>query len=98
MDFFGIGFGEILLILVVILIVMGPGKVPEIARTIGKTLRALKKASSDLTSQVTKELEEEEKRLSQSTSGIADTFKQPLDEPSNMAAKPGDGEHQPPEK
>lgn len=87
MDFFGIGMGEILLILIVAIIVMGPEKIPGTARTIGKTIRAIKKASSDLTSQVNKELEAEEKRLSQSTSGIIDALKQPLDEPASMAAK-----------
>jgi len=33
MDFFGIGPWEILLIIIVALIVVGPGKIPEIART-----------------------------------------------------------------
>ncbi|OGO31934.1 MAG: twin arginine-targeting protein translocase TatB [Chloroflexi bacterium RBG_16_56_11] len=57
MDFFGIGGWEILLILIVVLIVVGPGKLPEIARTIGKTMRAIRKASSDITTTVTRELE-----------------------------------------
>ena len=46
MDFFGIGAWEILLILVVALIVIGPGKLPGIARTLGKTMRVIRKASS----------------------------------------------------
>ena len=58
MGLFGIGSWEILLVLVVALIIFGPGKLPEIARTLGKTVRALKKASFDLTSAVTKEIEE----------------------------------------
>ena len=57
MDFFGIGGWEILLILIVVLIVVGPGKLPEIARTMGKTIRAIRKASSDLTTAVTRELD-----------------------------------------
>lgn len=57
MDFFGIGGWEILLILVITLIVLGPGKIPEIARTLGRTIRAIRKASSDLTVAVTRELE-----------------------------------------
>ncbi len=61
MDFFGIGMGEILLILVIALIVWGPGRIVEIGRTLGKIVRTLRKASSDLTAQVTKELEKEEK-------------------------------------
>ena len=34
---------------------------PEIARTLGKTVRALRKASFDLTTQISKELDAEEK-------------------------------------
>lgn len=61
MDFFGIGFGEVLLILVIALIIWGPKRLPEIARTMGRTVRTLKKATHDLTSQVTRELDIEEK-------------------------------------
>ena len=61
MDFFGIGLGEILLILVVALIIWGPGRIAEISRMLGKMLRALKKATSDLTAQITSETEEQEK-------------------------------------
>jgi Tat protein translocase TatB subunit len=57
MGFSGIGIWEILLILIVALIVLGPGKLPEIARTLGKTLRAIKKASADLTTAVSRELD-----------------------------------------
>ena len=60
MDFFGIGMGEVLLILVVALIIWGPGRIVEIGRTLGKIVRTLKKASFDLTAQVTKELEGKE--------------------------------------
>jgi Tat protein translocase TatB subunit len=61
MDFFGIGILEIILILVVALIIVGPGKLPGIARTMGKTVRAIRRASSELTTAVTRELEAEEK-------------------------------------
>ncbi len=57
MGFFGIGTWEILLVLIVALIIWGPGKLPEIARKLGQTVRALRKASSDLTAAVTKELD-----------------------------------------
>ena len=61
MDFFGIGLGELLLILVLALIIWGPGKLPDIAQTLGKTIRALRKATFDLTTEMTKEIETEEK-------------------------------------
>ena len=62
MDFLGIGGWEVLVVLVIALIIWGPGRIVEIGRTLGKTVRTLKKASFDLTSQLTKEIEEEEKK------------------------------------
>ncbi len=61
MDFLGIGGWEVLLILVIALLIWGPGRIAEIGRTLGKIVRTLKKASYDLTAQVTKEIEEQEK-------------------------------------
>ena len=62
MDFFGIGLGEILLILVIALIIWGPGRIPELASKLGKMVRTLRKAAFDLTAQVTRETEEDEKK------------------------------------
>jgi sec-independent protein translocase protein TatA len=59
MDFFGIGLGEILLILALALIIWGPKRLPEIARTLGKTMRTLRKATNDFTSQVTRDIDTE---------------------------------------
>ncbi len=61
MGFLGIGVGEILLILVVTLIIWGPRRIPEIARTLGRIVHAVKKVTSDLTTQITDEIEEQEK-------------------------------------
>ena len=61
MDFFGIGLGEVLLILVLALIIWGPKRLPGIARTLGKTTRTLKKATGDFTAQITREMDIEEK-------------------------------------
>lgn len=44
---FGIGTPEILVILVVALIVVGPEKLPKFARTIGKTLGDFRRVSTD---------------------------------------------------
>ena len=64
MDFIGVGGWEILLILVIGLIILGPSKLPEFARTIGKITRAFKKASFDLATAVNKEIEETQKTTS----------------------------------
>jgi len=55
---FGIGFLEILVILIIALVVVGPSRLPEAARTIGKSIRWLRKASTDLTTEISKELNE----------------------------------------
>ena len=57
MGFSGIGIWEIVLIIVVVLIVLGPHRVPEIARKLGQAIRAIKRASTDLTTAVTRELD-----------------------------------------
>ena len=57
MGFFGIGIGEILLVLVFSLIIWGPGRMVEIARTLGKLMHTLRKVTSDLTATVTKEID-----------------------------------------
>ncbi len=46
--FGGIGTGEIILLLAIALIVIGPKKLPEVARTIGRGLAELRRASYDL--------------------------------------------------
>ncbi len=80
MGFLDMGPLEILLILVVALIIWGPGRIPEIARTLGKTMRALKKATFDLTTAVTKEIDSEEKdRPSQSRANSSDKAKESSD-------------------
>ncbi len=65
MEFFGMGPLEILLILIVGLIALGPGRLPQIARNLGKGITAFRKATMDLTAEVTKELEELKKEEQQ---------------------------------
>ena len=45
---FGIGAGEFIIILIVGLIVFGPGKLPEVGRGLGKALREFRKAQAAL--------------------------------------------------
>ena len=42
-----IGFPELILILVIIIVILGPGKLPELGRAIGQTVRAYRKEAGD---------------------------------------------------
>ncbi len=68
-DFLGIGGEEIFLVVVVILIIFGPHKIPEIARGLGQTVHNFKKASSELTSAVNREIEMEEAQKTSAKAG-----------------------------
>ncbi|MFP4447047.1 MAG: Sec-independent protein translocase protein TatB [Desulfosudaceae bacterium] len=46
---FGIGMPELILILVVALVVIGPRKLPEMARSLGKALGEFKQATGEMT-------------------------------------------------
>lgn len=46
--FANIGTSEIILVIIVALILFGPNKLPEIGRTLGRTLRDFKRATQDM--------------------------------------------------
>lgn len=49
---FGIGGGEFLLIILVVLMLFGSDKIPEIARALGKGMQQLKNASNEIKSEI----------------------------------------------
>lgn len=49
---FGIGLPELLVILVVALLVLGPKRLPEVARTLGKGLAEFRRATADITDEL----------------------------------------------
>ncbi len=57
MDFLGIGPGELILILILAIIFLGPAKIVDFSRTLGKWVRAIKRTGNDFTAAVTREIE-----------------------------------------
>lgn len=55
----GIGMQEIIIILLVALVVIGPKRLPEVARTLGKGLAEFRKATDDFQESIRKDLEQE---------------------------------------
>jgi len=55
---FGIGTQELILIFLVALIFLGPKKIPEIAKSLGKAVREFRRASSELKEEIEKEIED----------------------------------------
>ena len=58
MDFFGIGPFEILLVLIIAFVVLGPQRLLDMSKKAGKVMGDLKKSASDLNDQVNKEIRE----------------------------------------
>lgn len=55
--FFDLGSGEIILILLVLFVVLGPQRLPEVARTLGKTINEMKRASAGFKNEINKEVQ-----------------------------------------
>jgi len=74
---FGIGMPELIIIMVIALIVIGPSKLPDLARAIGKGLAEFRKASQEIKESlnIQDEINEAKTDLIDSISGL----KEPLD-------------------
>jgi TatA/E family protein of Tat protein translocase len=67
---FGIGFQEMLIILVVVLIFFGPKRLPDLAKSLGKGIAEFKKASEEVRKGIEDAVKEE---------SVAETTKPPED-------------------
>ena len=57
-----IGMPEMLVILVIALIIFGPRKLPELGKSLGKSLAEFKRASNDLRNTLEEEIKVEERK------------------------------------
>ena len=56
MNIFGIGIPEIAVIVLVALLIFGPKRLPQLGKTIGKTLKGLQTASKEFENEINKTL------------------------------------------
>ncbi|MCH8028866.1 MAG: twin-arginine translocase subunit TatB [Candidatus Dadabacteria bacterium] len=58
---FGIGTSEVLIILLIALLVLGPKEIPKVARTLGRTIRNIQRATDEIKHTITAEIDYDEK-------------------------------------
>lgn len=87
MDFFGIGPLELLIILVVALLVFGPKKLPEIGSVLGKAIREFRKATTEISQNISREMEASKKGLEETQKDLEKT----ASEINKNIFVPGDG-------
>jgi len=69
--FGSIGMPELIIILVIALIIFGPRKLPELGRSLGKSIGEFKRASNELRSTLEEEIRIEEQRDRTTTAAAA---------------------------
>jgi len=77
--FGSIGMPELIIIFTVALIVFGPRKLPELGRSLGKSLQEFKRASNELKHTLDEEISLEERKATQSPTAAAVASLSPTD-------------------
>jgi len=80
---FGIGFQELIIIAIIALLIVGPKKLPDLAKTLGKGLSEFRKATDGITDDLKQTMQSDEKPKE-------DGLKDPLlaNKPENQETKP----------
>lgn len=84
---FGIGTTEILIVLVIALLLLGPKEIPKIARTIGRGMRELERAKDELKQSIEFEAEKDSPD-STKTAENADTDDKDSNKPEDLGDLP----------
>ena len=66
---FGLGFGEIVIVAILALVLLGPDRLPDAAKTMGKVIRDLRKATDGLKGQLEAEMYSVEKVVKKALDG-----------------------------
>ena len=61
---FGFGMGELIVIFLIVLLLFGASRLPEIARALGKSIKELKSVGKDVRNNIEEVIKEDEKNSS----------------------------------
>lgn len=88
---FGIGMPELILILAIALMVIGPKKLPDLAKSLGRAMREFKKATSELKGSM--ELDGDMKDVKETFEDIRSDIKDSvLEDTAQTRSEPSDGQ------
>ncbi len=76
-----------MLVVLAVLLVFGPGKIPEIARNLGKFINEIKRASEDIKTEINREADriDRDKRLDEYKASLKDELESPNDKSENLS-------------
>jgi len=57
-----VGWNELVVVLIIVLVIFGPKRLPELAEAMGKSIRKFKEASRDVEEEVTAAVKREEQK------------------------------------
>ena len=90
---FGIGMPELILILAIALIVIGPKKLPDLAKSLGRAMREFKKATNEF--KETLQIDEDLKDVKKAFNGLDKDSKDSVNAKENAEFKPPDASQAP---
>lgn len=88
MNIFGIGLPEMAVIFVIALLVFGPKKLPEVGRSLGKTIRSFQNASKEFENEFKREAEQIENTLKEPMEAKLEEPPQPVLSPASELTTP----------
>ena len=111
MDFLGVGPLELIVVIIIALIVVGPERLPQLAQSIGKTLRDLRAMSQGLTAEWQREMsgvsqidvgeglqQSQTKPFEEAQAELQQALSAPLVSPFDATAEPAPSKAPPPEE